>query len=108
MAVERTLSIIKPDAVGKNIIGKQYSMQRVADVAIDLFVGISVLSRVASMEADDSAKYTQALGIARLFTQEAKRRMNQNLRRLLKNEDEDLTALCDFIVDGEAYPWDVI
>jgi len=25
MAVERTLSIIKPDAVGKNIIGKIYS-----------------------------------------------------------------------------------
>jgi len=93
---------------GKNIIGKQYSMQRVADVAIDLFVGISVLSRVASMEADDSAKYKQALGIARLFTQDAKRRMNQNLRRLLKNEDEDMTELCDFIVDGEAYPWDVI
>ena len=25
MAVERTLSIIKPDAVGKNIVGKIYS-----------------------------------------------------------------------------------
>lgn len=93
---------------GKNIIGQQYSMQRIADVAIDLFVGISVLSRVASMDADGSEKYESAVRIARLFTQDAKRRMNQNLRRLLKNEDENMTELCDFIVDGEAYPWDVI
>ena len=25
MAIERTLSIVKPDAVGKNVIGKIYS-----------------------------------------------------------------------------------
>ncbi|MCW8845853.1 MAG: acyl-CoA dehydrogenase family protein [Gammaproteobacteria bacterium] len=93
---------------GKHIIGKQLSMQRVADVAIDLFVGISVLSRVASMQADGSEKYEFAVTIAKLFTQDAKRRMNQNLRRLLKNEDEGTTSLCDYIVNEEAYPWDII
>jgi alkylation response protein AidB-like acyl-CoA dehydrogenase len=93
---------------GKHIIGKQLSMQRVADVAIDLFVGISVLSRVASMQADGSEKYEFAVTIAKLFTQDAKRRMNQNLRRLLKNEDEGTTGLCDYIVNEEAYPWDII
>ena len=93
---------------GKHIIGQQLSMQRVADVAIDLFVGISVLSRVASMEADGSEKYAFALSIAKLFTQDAKRRMNQNLRRLLKNEDESTTSLCDYIVNEEGYPWDII
>ena len=93
---------------GKHIIGKQLSMQRVADVAIDLFVGISVLSRVASMQADGSEKYEFAVTIAKLFTQDAKRRMNQNLRRLLKNEDEGTTSLCDYIVNEEGYPWDII
>lgn len=93
---------------GKNIIGKQYAMGRVADVTIDLFVGICVLSRVASMKADDSPRYQQALAIARLFTQEAKRRMNQNLRRLISNEDEASQALCDFIVEEEQYPWDIL
>jgi alkylation response protein AidB-like acyl-CoA dehydrogenase len=93
---------------GKHIIGKQFSMQRVADVAIDLFVGISVLSRVASMEADGSEKYHRAVDIARLFTQDAKRRMNQNLRRLIKNEDDASQLLSDFIVEEENYPWDII
>lgn len=34
MAVERTLSIIKPDAVGKNIIGKIYSRFETNDLQI--------------------------------------------------------------------------
>ena len=34
MAVERTLSIIKPDAVGKNIIGKIYSRFETSDLQI--------------------------------------------------------------------------
>jgi len=93
---------------GKHIIGKQFSMKRVADVATDLFVGMCVLSRVASMSADEGPRYPQALAIARLFTQAAKRRMNQNLRRLLKNEDEDTKALAAFMCEEEAYTWDVV
>jgi nucleoside-diphosphate kinase len=34
MAVERTLSIIKPDAVAKNVIGKIYSRFEAADLTI--------------------------------------------------------------------------
>ncbi|MEE9319884.1 MAG: nucleoside-diphosphate kinase [Granulosicoccus sp.] len=34
MAVEHTLSIIKPDAVGKNVIGEIYSMFEKADLKI--------------------------------------------------------------------------
>jgi len=93
---------------GKHIIGKQFSMKRLADVVTDLFVGMCVLSRVGSMQADDSPRYQQAVSIARLFTQAAKRRMNQNLRRLIHNEDEATNGLAAFICEEEAYPWDVI
>ncbi len=47
MAVERTLSIIKPDAVGKNIIGKIYSrfetngLQIVASKMVHLSEGVA-------------------------------------------------------------------
>ena len=34
MAIERTLSIVKPDAVGKNIIGKIYSRLETANLTI--------------------------------------------------------------------------
>lgn len=93
---------------GKNIIQKQLALQRAAEVAIDLFVGLSVLSRVSSMDPDDSEQYQQAVAITHLFSQKAKRRMNQNLRAMLHNEDETAKSLADFIFDTERYPWDVL
>jgi len=93
---------------GKSIIEKQLALQRAADVAIDLFVGLSVLSRVSSMDADDSENYRQAVAIAHLFSQKAKRRMNKNLRAMLRNEDEEAKSLASYVVEAESYPWDVI
>ncbi len=93
---------------GKRIVEKQYALQRAADVAIDLFVGLSVLSRVSSMVADDSEQYANALSIAHLFSQQAKRRMARNLRQILRNEDESEKSLADFIFKQEGYPWDVL
>jgi alkylation response protein AidB-like acyl-CoA dehydrogenase len=93
---------------GKSIIEKQFALQRAADVVIDLFVGLSVLSRVSAMTPDDSEQYQQALSIAHIFSQRAKRRMNRNLRAMLRNEDESAKSLADYIFDQESYPWDVL
>jgi hypothetical protein len=93
---------------GKSIVEKQFALQRAADVVIDLFVGLSVLSRVSAMTPDDSEQYQQAVSIAHIFSQQAKRRMNQNLRAMLRNEDESAKSLADFIFDRESYPWDVL
>lgn len=92
---------------GKAIIEKQFALQRVADVAIDLFVGLSVLSRASSLHADDSAQHQQVVAIAHMFSQKAKRRMNQNLRAVLRNEDGSAKSLANYIIDNEGYPWDV-
>ena len=91
---------------GKGIVDKQLAMARLADIAIDLFVGLSVLSRASSMANTDDARYQQAVSIAKLFTQQAKRRMNQHLRRIMRNEDEDLKSLAEMVTDEGAYPWD--
>ncbi len=93
---------------GKSIVDKQFALQRAADVVIDLFVGLSVLSRVSSMDPDDEEQYQQALSIAHIFSQQAKRRMNRNLRAMLRNEDEAAKSLADHIFDREKYPWDVL
>ena len=92
---------------GRSIVDKQFALQRAANVAIDLFVGLSVLSRVSSMAPDDNERYQQALAIAHIYSQQAKRRMNRNLRAMLRNEDESAKSLADFIFDQEKYPWDV-
>jgi len=93
---------------GKEIVEKQFALQRAADVVIDLFVGLSVLSRVSSMDPDDEERYQQALSVAHIFSQKAKRRMNRNLRAMLRNEDESAKSLADYILKQENYPWDVL
>lgn len=91
---------------GKAIINRQLALQRTADVSIDLFVGLCVLSRVTAMTADDSEQYRQAISIAHLFSQQAKRRMNRSLRAMLRNEDESNKSLATHICDVGGYSWD--
>lgn len=94
---------------GKDIIGKQFTSKRFANATIDLFVGFCVLSRVSSILYSKSEKEAeQELAIAHIFTQQAKRRMNQNLRRLNRNEDGLMKRLADYIVAQGGYDWDVL
>lgn len=94
---------------GKNIVEKQFAMKRVADVSIDLFVGLCVLSRVTKMISTGGVDNCKSeISIANIFTQQAKRRINQNLRRVDINEDEEMKALSDTIVSQGGYLWDVI
>ena len=93
---------------GRDIVDKQLAMRRLADIAIDLFVGLCVLARVSSMTDSGDARYEQAITVAKLFSQQAKRRMNQNLRRIMRNEDEDLKQLAQFVSSEAVYPWDVL
>jgi alkylation response protein AidB-like acyl-CoA dehydrogenase len=93
---------------GRSIVNRQFALQRAADVAIDLFVGLCVLARIGTMVDDDSEQYRQALSIAHQFSQQAKRRMNRSLRAMLRNEDEHAKSLADYVCSGQGYPWDTI
>ena len=93
---------------GKAIVDEQFVLQRAADVVIDLFVGLCVLSRVSSMVADDSEQYRQAVAIAHMFSHQAKRRMNRSLRAILRNEDDSAKSLAEYIYEVEGYPWDTL
>jgi acyl-CoA dehydrogenase family member 9 len=93
---------------GKSIVDRQYDLKRLADVAIDLFVGLCTLSRAATLAAEGDAAAAQAISIAALFSQQAKRRMASNVRRLARNEDVALDALAGFTLERGAYAWDVL
>ena len=67
-----------------------------------------MLSRVSSMRVNEDASYKYAVEIVGIFSQQAKRRMNQNLRRIMKNEDESMKSLADYVLDEQAYPWDIL
>jgi acyl-CoA dehydrogenase family protein 9 len=93
---------------GKSIVDKQFALERLANLAIDLFVGLCTLSRVSAMTADGSPNYEQAVSIAHQFSQMAKRRMNRNIRAMLRNEDEHAKSLATYICDQQAFTWDTI
>jgi hypothetical protein len=93
---------------GKSVADRQYDLKRIADIGIDLFVGLCVLSRAASLGRAPGPEGAQAAAIARVFAQQAKRRMANHVRRITRNEDEEMDRLAGFILDKGSYPWDVL
>src|SRR5271154_6178790 len=93
---------------GKSIADRQHALKRVADITIDLFVGLCVLSRAATLSTKPGGEGTQAIAVARVFAQQAKRSMANNIRRAERNEDEEMNQLAGFILDKGSYPWDVV
>jgi len=92
---------------GKNIVGSQLVTKRIADSSIDLFVLLCVLARATSiLEAEDGVEKEDVKKIVKIFTQQAKRRIKSNLRRLDRNEDEPILALGDSVLAKQKYGWD--
>ncbi|MEZ5440292.1 MAG: acyl-CoA dehydrogenase family protein [Lysobacterales bacterium] len=92
---------------GKKIADEQYQLKRLADVAIDLFVGLATLARADAI-AREGEHGDEAIRIAVLFAQQAKRRMAGNIRGLLRNEDDERDALAGFVLGEGRFVWDVI
>jgi len=93
---------------GKSIADRQHDLKRIADVGIDLYVGLCVVSRAAALSKAPGEQGVQAIAIARVFAQQAKRRMANIVRRITRNEDSEMNALAGFILDKGSYPWDVV
>ena len=93
---------------GRGISEQQHSQRRIADLMIDLFVGLCVVSRADSIIRSDPASAPQVTDIAKVFTHQARRRMVRNVRGLSHNEDQSIEALAGAILEKGRYPWDVL
>jgi alkylation response protein AidB-like acyl-CoA dehydrogenase len=95
--------------LGKKIVDDQFRTKRLADISIDLFSSLCVLSRVSSIIKEVGEENSQEERmIARVFVRQAKRRINGNLRRLISNEDKEMKALSESLVKAGRYRWDSI
>ncbi len=95
-------------AYGKGISERQYVQKRIADLLIDLFVGLCVISRADSLLASRPETRAEVLQIARIFTHQARRRMVRNIRGAAHNEDDAVDALAGAVLERGHYPWDVL
>lgn len=93
---------------GKKVADHQHALKRVAGIAIDLFVGLCVLSRADSLAQQSHPAADEAIRVAEIFTRQARRRMARNVRGLDRNEDEAIEQLAGAVLAHGDYLWDVI
>jgi acyl-CoA dehydrogenase family member 9 len=93
---------------GKGVADDQALQKRVADLLIDLFVGLCVISRADATAKSDPASAEQVNPIATVFTRQARQRMSRSLRRLTHNDDESVEAIAAHALNRGGYSWDVI
>lgn len=82
----------------RKIAEEQLIVKRLADCAIDLYVGWCVLVRVAQERAQNAPNATEATAIATVFIHDLKRRVNQNIRRITTNEDREIARIAASVI----------
>jgi acyl-CoA dehydrogenase family protein 9 len=93
---------------GKAIADQQHAQKRIADMAIDLFVGLCVLSRADRMVREAHPEQHSVVTISEVFTRQARRRLMRNVRGMTINEDKAIEELAGSILDKGAVGWDVL
>jgi acyl-CoA dehydrogenase family member 9 len=82
---------------GKKIIERQFQQERMANVAMDIFLSVAVLSRttweVERAGGEEAAK--AQLDCARIFVPMASRRARRNIRALRRNQDQRMRAIAE-------------
>jgi hypothetical protein len=82
-------------AQGKNVIEQQFQQERMANVAIDVYLATAALSRAswAIKKAGGVKKAEADVDNARIFIPMAMRRARRHVRALEQNQDARLKAL---------------
>jgi alkylation response protein AidB-like acyl-CoA dehydrogenase len=94
---------------GRAIIDKQFATRRLADIMIDLFVLVSVISRVNSSIRDGGSEQAKKeLEIASVFARQAERRIKTNVDEIDDNVDESIKSLADHAFEAEKFTWDTL
>jgi acyl-CoA dehydrogenase family member 9 len=93
---------------GKGIVEQQFTLKRIADVLIDLFVASAVLSRASgSVEVAGEGRAAREIDMVRVFARAARSRNRGNLHRLEANDDELTVAIADEALARERFAWDL-
>ncbi len=91
---------------GKNVLAKQYHQERLANVAIDLYASLAVLSRATSaISRRGAGKAADEIRLAKLFIRGARHRIVGNLKDMDRNRDEDVSAVAESAYRALAYPF---
>ncbi len=89
---------------GKGVIEKEYHQERLANIAIDLYASLAVLSRATAAIAKGGAeKAADEVRVAKAFVEGAKYRMVGHLKEMDKNRDAEQTAISETAYSSLGY-----
>ncbi len=92
---------------GKGVLGKEYHQERLADVAIDLYASLAVISRATTAVSNrGSEKAAEEVRLAKSFVRAAKYRMVGALKEMDKNRDAERTAISETAYARAGYGFD--
>jgi acyl-CoA dehydrogenase family protein 9 len=81
---------------GKGVITKEYHHERLANIAIDLYGSMAVISRAtAALEKRGPEKAEEEARLAKLFIAGARRRIVGHLKDMDRNVDKETTAVSE-------------
>ena len=94
----------------KGLIKEQLHVKRLADMAIEIVVGLATLSRVEStFHSSTKPEQESMLAICKILSENTKRVVTQLARRIeLHNEDREVNTICELIQNNGSYPWDIV
>lgn len=92
---------------GKSIAMRQFAQKRIADIAIDMYAMVCVLSRVTdSIERQGLDQCQLELNIAEAFFLRANRRIRGNFKAIDRNDDDNMKAIAASLFEIGHYPFD--
>ena len=96
---------------GKNIIGNELPQKRIADMTINLYVTLAVLSRTTSIlnnESVDEKTKEYTYGLCEIACRDARQEFYENYKRMDKNLDKIVKATSDLACERDGYGIDII
>ncbi|MFQ5708299.1 MAG: acyl-CoA dehydrogenase family protein [bacterium] len=104
LAVEKVLAKYR-----KNIIHKEFLQHRLADMAIELYTMVAVISRLDSLlKENEMAKVERELTIGKTYCEEAWRRIRRNARQIDNNIDSWRKKIAKSTYETNGYRFDLI
>lgn len=91
----------------KGILERQYQLERLADVAIDLYVSAASLSRATAAVTAGGPSAQRESDLARLAVGDALERIRIRLDALERNRDDLRTAVAAAVSEARRYPVDL-
>lgn len=96
---------------GKKIVDNELPQGRLADMVIDLYVMIAVISRTTAILNSSKATQDQKDYVLRLTKQickDSRRRFNGNVKSMSKNSDKTIIKISESVVNYGGYGLDII